>query len=258
MGDFNGDGKQDLAVANREDDNVSILLGNGDGTFGGATNFAVGDSPRSVSVADFNGDSNQDLAVANIDSDNVSILLGDGSGSFAAATNFAVGERPDTVSVADFNGDGNQDLAVVNRGVVHSTPSHTVSILLGDGSGSFAAATNFETGVSDARDLSVGDFNGDSNQDLAVVDAFGQEGLLVSILLGDGSGSFGAATTFEAGKHPFSVAVTDFNGDGITDLAVANLGSNNVSILLGDGERHIRRSPRTSRLAWRSDFRVGG
>ena len=92
VGDFNGDGKQDLAVANPDSDNVSILLGNGAGSFSAATNFGVGTDPDSVAVGDFNGDGKQDLAVANSDSNNVSILLGDGAGSFSAATNFAAGD----------------------------------------------------------------------------------------------------------------------------------------------------------------------
>ena len=88
VGDFNGDGKQDLAVANIASDDVSILLGDGAGNFSAPTNFTVGDSPDSVAVGDFNGDGKQDLAVANIASDDVSILLGDGTGNFSAATNF--------------------------------------------------------------------------------------------------------------------------------------------------------------------------
>ena len=92
VGDFNGDGKQDLAVVNSESDNVSILLGDGTGNFSAPTNFAVGDQPLSVAVGDFNGDGKQDLAVANYDSTgNVSILLGDGAGNFSAPTNFGVG-----------------------------------------------------------------------------------------------------------------------------------------------------------------------
>src|SRR6266498_3119624 len=94
VGDFNGDGRQDLAVANQGSGNVSILLGNGNGTFGAATNFAVGNGPLSVVVGDFNGDGRQDLAVANQFSANVSILLGNGNGTFGAATNFAGGTGP--------------------------------------------------------------------------------------------------------------------------------------------------------------------
>jgi predicted nucleotidyltransferase len=86
VGDFNGDSDPDLAVANEVSDNVSVLLGDGSGGFGAASNFGVGDGPRSVAVGDFNGDSDPDLAVANFDSDNVSVLLGDGSTPLRAVT----------------------------------------------------------------------------------------------------------------------------------------------------------------------------
>jgi hypothetical protein len=224
-GDFNGDGKQDLAVANLETDNVSILLGNGNGTFGTATNFAVGDIPESVAVGDFNRDGKQDLAVANLSSDNVSILLGNGNGTFGTATNFAAGNAPEVVVVADFNGDGRDDLAVANFA------SDNVSILLGNGNGTFGAATNFAAGDG-PRSVAIGDFNGDGRQDLAVANITSDN---VSILLGNGNGTFGAAINFTAGDGPGSLVVGDFNRDGKQDLAVTNFGSRNVSILLGNG-----------------------
>ena len=124
VGDFNRDGKQDLAVATEDNNNVSILLGTGNGTFGAAKNFAVGELPRSVAVGDFNRDGRQDLAVANAVSANVSILLGNGDGTFQLAVNVAVGTGPFSVAVGDFNGDGRQDLATANFS------SDNVSILL--------------------------------------------------------------------------------------------------------------------------------
>jgi hypothetical protein len=173
VGDFNGDGRQDLAVANQLSANVSILLGNGNGTFGGATNFGVGFTPFAVAVGDFNGDGRQDLAVANQGSATVSILLGNGNGTFGAATNFGVGFAPLSVAVGDFNGDGRQDLAVVNQG------SATVSVLLGNGNGTFGAATNFAAATGPLS-VAVGDFNRDGKQDLAVANQFSDN---VSILL---------------------------------------------------------------------------
>ena len=226
VGDFNGDGKQDLATANSGSNDVSVLLGDGAGGFGAATNFAAGTSPVSVAVGDFNGDGKQDLAVANFNSNNVSVLLADGAGGFSAAVNFNTGTGPQSMAVGDFNGDGKQDLAVGNPGF----PSN-VSILLGDGAGGFGAATNFAVGGADS--VAVGDFNGDGKQDLAVTNGPLDS---VSILLGDGAGGFGAAINFAAGTNPNSVAVGDFNGDGKQDLAVVDSGTaGNVSILLGDG-----------------------
>ena len=123
VGDFNGDNKPDLAVANAGSNNVSVLLGNGLGGFGAATNFAAGTNPQSVGVGDFNGDNKPDLAVANAGSNNVSVLLGNGMGGFGAATNFAAGTGPISVAVGDFNGDNKPDLAVANPN------SNNVSVL---------------------------------------------------------------------------------------------------------------------------------
>jgi FG-GAP-like repeat/Bacterial pre-peptidase C-terminal domain/FG-GAP repeat len=220
VGDFNGDAKQDLAVAN-DSGTVSILIGDGTGNFGAATNFPAGDDPRQVVVGDFNGDGKQDLATANQGSDNVSIFFGDGTGNFGAATNFPAGTQPYSLAVGDFNGDGKQDLAVAH------IFSHPVSILLGDGAGNFSAPTNFPAGA-DNRSVVVGDFNGDGKQDLGVASTN-----YVSILLGDGAGNFSAPRNFSAGIGLSRLAVGDFNGDGKQDLATANSGA--VSILLGDG-----------------------
>ena len=229
VGDFNGDGKQDLATANSNLGNVSVLLGNGAGSFSAATNFAVGGtSPQSVAVGDFNGDGKEDLAVANQGSNNVSVVLGDGTGGFSAPANFGVGSNPISVAVGDFNGDGKQDLAVANQGVNQGTD--TVSVLLGNGAGGFSAATNFAVGTFPFS-VAVGDFNGDGNQDLAV----SNNASSVSVLLGDGAGGFSVATGFHVGISPTSVVVGDFNGDGNQDFATANQNSLNVSVLLGNG-----------------------
>jgi hypothetical protein len=248
VGDFNGDGNLDLAVANPGNifDNgtdprtVSILLGTGTGSFGAKTDFGTGISPISVAVGDFNGDGNLDLAVANGRSNTVSILLGTGTGSFGAKTDFGTGSRPLAVAVGDFNGDGNLDLAVANLGddFDSGTDPRTVSILLGTGTGSFGAKTDFGTGglSSGAYSVAVGDFNGDGKLDLATAtvnaDFLLSRSNTVSILLGTGTGSFGAKTDFGTGILQRSVAVGDFNSDGKLDLAV---GGRTVSILLNTG-----------------------
>jgi len=220
VGDFNRDGKPDLAVANWGDGNVSVLLGNGNGGFSSRTDFTTGNEPESVVVGDFNGDGKQDLAVANFRSSTVSILLGNGNGSFGPATNFAVA-YPESVVVADFNGDGKQDL-VVDGGI-------GLSILMGNGDGSFGMPTSVAAGFGFFwKSSTVGDFNGDGNPDLAGAGANGD----AWILLGDGNGGFGVPTDFAAGDGPYSVVVGDFNGDGRPDLAVANYWGEDVSILL--------------------------
>ncbi len=201
-------------------------------TFGSAIDFVVGSLPTFAVVADFNGDGKSDLAVANNNSDNVSILLGNGTGSFGAATNFAVGTYPTSVAVGDFNGDGKLDLVVTNFG------SDNVSILLGNGDGTFGAATNYALAVEmNPTSVVVGDFNGDGKLDLAVTLSFGFSNTtpgFVSILLGTGTGLFGAAANYAVGGAPRSVAAGDFNGDGNLDLTVANSLSDNISILLGN------------------------
>jgi len=223
VGDFNGDGKLDLAVANEGSDNVSVLLGNGDGTFQAAVDYRAGTDPDSVAVGDFRGDGKLDLVVANYYSNNVSILPGNGDGTFQAAVNYGV-SAPTSVAVGDFNGDGKLDLAVAN---VFSD----VSVLLGNGDGTFQAAVNYGAGTEPAW-VEVGDFNGDGKLDLAVANVDSNN---VSILLGNGDGTFKAAVNYGVGIEPVSEAVGDFNGDGKLDLAVANYGSN-VSVLLGNGD----------------------
>ena len=233
VGDFNGDGIADLVVANDTDNTLTILLGDGDGGFAPASGspIAVGPNPFGVVVGDFNGDGIADLAVANSGSTNVSILLGNGSGGFSPAPGspVTVGNSPYAVAIADFNGDGIADLAVADWG------SNDVTILLGNGSGGFSAlGSPVATGGTRPYAITVGDFNGDGITDMAVAN---QTSANVSILLGNGSGGFSAApgSPITAGNHPQSVAVGDFNGDGIADLAVTNYLSNDMNIFLGDG-----------------------
>ena len=226
VGDFNSDGKQDLAVAEYNNTGtVAIRLGDGFGGFTGTNSVAVGNFPTSVAVGDFNGDGKLDFATANKNSDNVSIRLGNGSGLFTSSTDVVVGDEPEFVAVGDFNGDGRQDLVVAN------TNSDNVSIVLGNGSGGFGSATNMATGDL-PRSIAIEDFNGDGKQDLAVVNGNSRN---VSIHLGNGMGSFTNNGTVSVGTQPHSVASGDFNGDGSQDLVVANSVSDKVSVLLGNG-----------------------
>ena len=240
VGDFNGDGVQDLAAANSSSTTVSVLLGNGDGTFPATPAFAVGINPESVAVGDFNRDDRLDLAVANAGSNTVSVLMGNGDGTFQAEQTHDAGAGPTSVAVGDFNRDGNLDLVVANYGSndYHAvTVATTVSVLLGNGDGTFGAAQTFEAG-SGPNAVVVGEFNGDGIQDLAVADygPDGQRGTTVSVLLGYGDGTFKTAQAFEAGNGASSVAVGDFNRDGVQDLAVSNANDNTVSVLLGNGD----------------------
>ncbi len=239
VGDFNGDGKLDLAVANYNTNNVSILLGNGDGTFQAAVNRSTGSGPVSIAVGDFNGDGKLDLATANNNGNNVTILLGAGNGTFPVAHSYGVGSAPASIAVGDFNGDGKPDLAVANSG-----GGNVVSILLGYGDGTFQTAVNYGAG-SNPYSVAVGDFNGDGKLDVA---AANHSSANVSVLLGKGDGTFQTAVNYAAGTVPYSVAVGDFNGDGKPDLAVANYISSNVSIMLNNTPPAATRTTVTSSL----------
>ena len=229
-GDFNGDGNLDLAVANRNTNNVSVQLGDGSGGFVATTSVDVGSQPNSVIAGDFNGDGKLDLAVANSGSTTVSVLLGNGSGGFVTA-HFDTGLHPFSVTSGDFNGDGKLDLATADIGSDSVPGTYTVSVLPGDGLGAFQAATHYQLS-SPPVSVTTGDFNGDGNLDLATAESDSGE---VSVLLGNDSGGFSGPTSFVVGPSPVSVISGDFNGDGKADLAAAHFSPSKVSVMLGDG-----------------------
>jgi hypothetical protein len=232
--DFNGDGKLDLAVVNNGLDNVSILLGNGDGTFGTATDFGAGQSPIYLVTGDFNGDGKLDLAVTNDVGNNVSILLGKGDGTFGSPTNFATGKQPEFLAVGDLNGDGKLDLAIAN--VDEGFGDGSVSVLFGNGDGTFQPAVTLATNALEAAGIAIGDFNGDSKPDIVVAN-FGN--VSVTVFLGNGAGSFQTGITSPVDNafatEPFSLATGDFNGDGKLDVAVVSFSLKDVALLPGLG-----------------------
>jgi FG-GAP-like repeat len=248
--DVNGDGKRDFAVANLGSDDVTILLGNGSGGFGAASGspVPVGDGPIAIETADLNGDGKADLAVANGSSNDVTVLLGNGAGGFGAAPGSPVslGGNPADVAAADLNGDGHVDLALSVW-----QENWRVAILLGDGAGGFASAGSpIEVGVRFGTVIiALADMNADGRRDLTVARS---ESRLLTILLGDGTGRFGAPRTVAAGSGPSSLGVADLNRDGNVDLAVGTRYSvrgtqqTKLAILLGNGAggfRHAAGSP---------------
>lgn len=247
VGDFNSDNNTDLAVANYSDDTVTILLGNGNGTFVPAANspVTVGRSPLSIAVGDFSGDGIPDLAVANVIDRTVSILLGTGNGTFAQAAHSPIpvsGASPASVAVGDFNRDGNLDLVVAVVG------PNDVSILLGNGDGTFREAANSPIRVGlTPYSVAVGDFNGDGNPDLVTANdaSVNSNPGTVTILLGGGDGTFTEASgsPVQAGINPLFVAVGDFDADGKVDLAVTNENDNTASILMGNGDGTFTTGP---------------
>ncbi|HME31507.1 MAG TPA: FG-GAP-like repeat-containing protein, partial [Terriglobales bacterium] len=230
VADFNGDGIADLAVTNSGDGTVSVLLGNGDGTFPQENpTYGVGTDPIGIVVGDFNGDGIADLAVTNSGDGTVSVLLGKGDGSFQPQQTYAAGVAPYGIAVADFNGDGCPDLAVTN------SQGGTVSVLLGNVVNQECAGTfpqqNPTYGVGEEpAGIAVADFNGDGFADLAVTSR--KDGT-ISVLLGNGDGTFQAQQTYPVAGGPIGIGLADFNGDGVPDIAAVNDSSNTVSILLG-------------------------
>jgi hypothetical protein len=237
-GDFNGDGKLDLAVRFSYSNAIAVLLGNGDGTFQAQMFYAVGTSSAflhgagTILVAgDFTRDGHLDLATANSGSNDISVLLGNGDGTFQPAVQYAAGQGPDALVAGDFTGDGHVDLAVANNG------SNDISVLLGNGDGTFQAAAEYAAGNGPVA-LAAGDFRGVGKLDLAVADGgHHRRGRSeVSVLLGNGDGTFQAPVAVATGLFPESLVVGDFNGDGHLDLATASHGSSDVSVLAGNGD----------------------
>ncbi|MGH9764093.1 MAG: FG-GAP-like repeat-containing protein, partial [Blastocatellia bacterium] len=234
VGDFNNDGKLDLATTNRNG-SIAILLGDGSGGFSqtaGAPLTFVANFPTSLQVGDFNRDGKQDLAFVDFNGGNAFVLLGDGKGGFSEAPGspFASGVASESsLAIGDFNQDGKQDLAI-------SCPGGTIGILLGDGAGHFAQAPGSPISLpgTGPRALAIGDFNGDGKQDIVFTNITGIANDFTDILLGDGTGRFSrpANSTFVVGNSPGFVAVGDFNQDGKDDLVVADVGLNQVNVVL--------------------------
>lgn len=302
VGDFNKDGKLDLAVANAKDGTISILLGNGNGTFQPATTISSGGpTPVGVFTADLRGVGKLDLVVTNSDfigadscaSSNVSVLLGNGngtfgtpakvasggcpfdgaianlgsghldfiyvitggmnantaesigvllgngSGGFASAVTYAVGTRPQNMAVADFNGDGKLDVVVADKGDKNTNANGGVSLLLGNGNGTFQPAT-FVSGITQARNIAAGDFNSDNKADIAIT-VNNNGGKNVQVLLGNGNGTFQSplSTALTGANSDGQLLAADLNGDGKLDLAALLDNTPNpgdVTVLLGNGD----------------------
>jgi hypothetical protein len=246
VADFNGDGNPDLAISLPDADQVQILLGNGDGSFTPLLLPIPANGVFVVATGDFNKDGRADLVLVNTGPGTVSILLGNGDGTFtpkdeittpSGAGGVALG--PAAVALGDFNHDGIPDLAVVNGPRFEQGAPGSVTILLGNGDGTFTASA--ETPATGGQPLFIvaGDLNGDGKPDLVVTNmnhGFPQLGDL-TVLLGNGDGTFMATAAPPAtGSIPYSVVLTDLNGDGKADLVIADAGSNTITVLPGNGD----------------------
>jgi hypothetical protein len=234
-GDFNRDGKMDLAVASILDSfqQVQVFLGSGDGTFAAPASYGVGNIPRFISAIDLNHDGNLDLVVATGDdrSGGVSVLLGNGDGTFQPAMNFdTVAQYPIDLVFGDFNGDHKIDVAMPFSFCA------CLGVLLGNGDGTFREPPIFTNLPSfSPQALAAGYFKGDGNLDLAVSQQFGSSSG-IQILLGNGDGTFRIGGAYPVGPSPEALVAVDLNKDQKTDLAVAEFQGIGVAVLLGNGD----------------------
>jgi len=223
----NNDLNLDLAVVNHTADTVSILLGNGDGTFAPKVDISTGTGtgPVSAVAATLTSSGFADLVVVNNANNTLGVFLGNGDGTFKTPTFIATGRAPSSIAAADFNNDGHIDLAVTNQN------DNTVSVFIGNGDGTFRSRTDYAVGTAPVW-VSTGDFSGDGFLDLAVANNTDNT---VSVLTGVGDGTFQAQSVFPAGNGPTSLAVADFNVDGRLDIIAADQTDNAISVLLNLG-----------------------
>jgi hypothetical protein len=271
---FRNNGDNDLAVATG-DNTVSVLLGNGNGTFEPHVEYPVPGHPSAIIHGDFNGDGKMDLATADPYTNEISILIGNGDGTFGMHQEYATGTEPVALATADVNGDGKLDIVVVNL------KANTVSVLLGNGDGTFQTHKDYATGNGPSG-VAIGDFNGDGALDLAVANntdntvsillgstsdkgtfgtavayptaigansivvgnftstdvldlAVGTSNKEVAVLLGNGNGTFQSFVAYPIGADAIALATADVNADGKLDLITANYNDDTVSVLLGNG-----------------------
>ncbi|MGQ0810650.1 MAG: FG-GAP repeat domain-containing protein [Nitrospiraceae bacterium] len=224
--DLNGDGLTDLVTTNIGNNTLSVLFGNGDGTFKDHVQMPVCKEPRSLALADFNRDGYSDVALACSGSDQVDILLGRPGGTFQERWQYAVHRTPVSLASEDLNGDQKPDLAVALR-------NDKIKIFIGTGTGQFEEGPQYEYGDTPTS-VALADLDGDAKIDLAVSNG-GPMSSAISIWVGNGDGSFRGPTDYRTGKRPLGVSFGDFNGDKIRDLLVINGERDSFTVFLGNG-----------------------
>lgn len=229
--DFNHDGHIDLATANFENNTVSILFGNGDGTFDAPVNYPCDLHPNDIATADFNEDGNADLVTANqYLANSVTVLLGNADGTFSDSTNYSAGLYVDAVTVADVNNDSIPDLVTANEG------SSDISCLIGNGDGTFQPAIN-SPAPGGVISVAVADFNNDGFKDVVYSHLLGFTETIhyFCIQFGDGTGAFHNEIRIDSGRYSIDAIGADINNDGFADVVTADFFDDTASVYFGNG-----------------------
>lgn len=226
-GDFNQDGFSDLVTSNISANTLSLLIGNGDGSFQPQVSIHVCQEPRNLLVQDFSGDQHEDLAVACSGSNEVAMFFGHGDGTFDRNARYRVHRTPVSIASGDFNSDQRLDFVVALR-------NDKLQLFFGDGKGQFRSGPLYEYGDTPTS-VAAADLNQDGHMDLAVTNG-GPMSSAVSIWLGQGDGKFLRPADYRTGKRPLSVSFADFNNDGAVDLLVVNGQMNTITVFLGNGD----------------------
>jgi hypothetical protein len=233
VGDFNNDNRLDIAVTSSGTKSIVVLFGFGDGSFllGTAYSTGIESLPYGLAIGNFNNDNRLDIAVANYESNDIGIFLGHGNEPFASITEYTTGDgsEPHSVALGDLNNDGHLDIVVANYG------TNNVGVLLGHSNTVFDPMMTYPTGTDSAPySVAVADFNNDHRLDIVVTNS---ETDNIAVLHGYGNGTFVTGATYSTGARslPYTVAIGDFNNDNISDLVIANAGTNNIFLLYGYG-----------------------
>ncbi len=228
-----GTGLTDLAVTNETQDTVSVLPGKPDGTFGTRTAYGVGDGPVDLATGDLNCNGSIDLAISNENGSNVSGLYNTGGRRFfPQPLPYATASGPFPILVADLTGDGKPD--ILTGHYTGSLGNNTLRLLKGNCSTTFDSPATINGGGTWVWDVATADFNGDGALDLAVT--HDNAGGPVSVVLGNGNGTFKPPVNYSTNNNPKGVALGDLNGDGILDILIGLYPRGEVGILLGNGD----------------------